>query len=388
MSIQSQLDSPRSLWIAHPNDASHRIRVQNSPSVRRITRYLLLLSMATVLACTARADTVTLENGDRLTGMIVKSDGKELVLKTDAADTVTLEWSAVRQITSTALLYVVTPQGTTVNGIVTMEGNNLVVTPATGTPERIPLANVSTLRSQSEETVYERSLRPGIFESWQVNSSLGFGLARGNSHTTNLAVGLNATRKTMHDKLTAYMNSIYASSGLVVTPGITAGVTANDIRGGVMYQHDISGRIFAYGSADFEYNELQFLDLRSILGGGAGYHVIAQTDTTLDLYAGANYTRESYATGLRRNIAALTIGDLFRYQLGKATTFNEQLDIYPELSHVGQYRFALDISLATKIKAWLAWQSTVSDRYISDPIPGTVGNDFIFSTGLNFSFSH
>jgi hypothetical protein len=320
--------------------------------------------------------------------MIVKSDGKELVLKTDAADTVTLEWSAVRQITSTALLYVVTPQGTTVNGIVTMEGNNLVVTPATGTPERIPLANVSTLRSQSEETVYERSLRPGIFESWQVNSSLGFGLARGNSHTTNLAVGLNATRKTMHDKLTAYMNSIYASSGLVVTPGITAGVTANDIRGGVMYQHDISGRIFAYGSADFEYNELQFLDLRSILGGGAGYHVIAQTDTTLDLYAGANYTRESYATGLRRNIAALTIGDLFRYQLGKATTYNEQLDIYPELSHVGQYRFALDISLATKIKAWLAWQSTVSDRYISDPIPGTVGNDFIFSTGLNFSFSH
>jgi Protein of unknown function, DUF481 len=64
------------------------------------------------------------------------------------------------------------------------------------------------------------------------------------------------------------------------------------------------------------------------------------------------------------------------------------LNVYPELSHLGQYRSALDISLATKIKAWLGWQSTISDRYISDPIPGTVSNDFIFSTGLNFTFTH
>jgi len=155
-----------------------------------------------------------------------------------------------------------------------------------------------------------------------------------------------------------------------------------------MYQHDLLARTFAYGSADFEYNELQFLNLRSIWGAGAGYHAIKSSDTTLDLFAGANYTRESYATGMRRNVAALTIGDLFRHQLGKTTTINQTLDTYPELSHPGQYRFALDISLATKINPWLGWQTTVSDRYISDLIPGTVSNDFIFSSGFNFTFNH
>jgi hypothetical protein len=346
------------------------------------------------VACTARADTITLDNGDRLTGMIVKSDGKELVLMTDRvgsitdkAGPITVQWSAVRQITSTAPLYVVTSQGTTVSGAVTTEGTDLVVAPSSGPPQRIPLANVTTLRSQSEETAYERSLHPSVLESWQINSSLGFGLARGNSHTTNLVIGFNAVRGTMNDKLTAYMNSIYASSGLVVAPGVTAGVTANDIRGGAMYQHDVFARAFAYGSGDFEYNELQFLNLRSIWGAGGGYHVIKRTDTTLDLFAGANYTRESYSTGIRRNIAALTVGDLFRHQIGKNTTINEMLDVYPELSHFGEYRIAFDISLATKIKAWLGWQSTVSDRYISDPIPGTVSNDFIFSTGFNFTLS-
>lgn len=362
---------------------AHKIRCRG-----RIAQCILLIATV-ALACTARADTITLENGDRLTGTIVKSDAKELILKTDdATGLITLQWSAVREITSSAPLYVVTQQGTTVGGIVTTEGSDLVVTPSSGAPQRVPLADATAIRSQSEETAYERSLHPGLLESWESNASLGFGLARGNSRTTNLAIGFNATRATMHDKLTAYMNSIYASSGLIVGPGGAAGVTADDIRGGTMYQHDLFARAFAYGSADFEYNQLQFLNLRSIVGAGAGYHAIKRTDTTLDLFGGANYTRESYSTGILRNIAALTFGDLFQHQMGKATTFNQTLDFYPDISNPGQYLIALDISLATKIKAWLGWQSTLSERYISDPIPGTVGNDLIFSTGLNFTFSH
>jgi putative salt-induced outer membrane protein len=394
MPSHARSHSPHPLCTTYLGNSNRCIRVLNGRYRARIAQCALLFVILAI-ACTARADTITLDNGDRLTGTIVKSDGKELVLMadkagsmTDKAGPITVQWSTVRQITSTAPLYVVTSQGTTVAGAVTTEGTDFLVTPSSGAPQRIPLANVTTLRSQSEETAYERSLHPSVLESWQINSSLGFALARGNSHTTNLAIGFNAVRGTMNDKLTAYMDSIYASSGLVVTPGVTAGVTANDIRGGAMYQHDLRGRAFAYGAADFEYNELQFLNLRSIWGAGAGYHVIKRTDTTLDLFAGANYTKETYSTGIRRNLAALTVGDLFRHQIGKNTAINETLDVYPELSHLGQYRFALDISLATKIKTWLGWQSTVSDRYISDPIPFTVSNDFIFSTGFNFTFSH
>jgi putative salt-induced outer membrane protein len=392
------MPSHRRLHSPYPQCANYlghsNRRALNGRWKARIAQCALLFAILT-MACTARADTITLDNGDRLTGTIVKSDGKELVLMTDRvgpttdkAGPIIVQWSAVRQITSTAPVYVVTSQGTTVAGAVTTEGTDLVIAPSTGAPQRIPLANVTTLRSQSEEAAYERSLHPSVLESWQIDSSLGFALARGNSRTTNLAIGFNAVRATMNDKLTAYMDSIYASSGLVVAPGVTAGVTANDIRGGAMYQHDVSARAFVYGSADFEYNELQFLNLRSILGAGAGYHVIKRTDTTLDVFAGANYTKETYSTGLHRNIAALTVGDVFRHQIGKNTSINETLDVYPELSHLGQYRLALDISLATKIKTWLGWQSTLSDRYISDPIPGTVSNDFIFSTGFNFTFSH
>ncbi len=66
----------------------------------------------------------------------------------------------------------------------------------------------------------------------------------------------------------------------------------------------------------------------------------------------------------------------------------KRFEFYPELTHLEQYRFAFDMSIATKIRQWIGWQNTISDRYISDPVPGTVSNDLIFSTGFNLVFNH
>lgn len=353
----------------------------------------VFLGAALLMAGTARADTVVMENGDGFTGMIVGFDGKQLTIKlayagpATANGLVTVQWSAVRQVISTEPIYVVTAQGMTISGMVTTDAGDLVVTPSTGAPVRIPLANATTIRSQEVETAYERSLHPKLLESWQTTTALGFALARGNSRTTNLNVAFNAGRTTLHDKFTAYATSVYASSGLTVAPGVTAGVTANAITGGARYQHDIRDRAFAYASADFDYNELQFLNLRSILGVGAGYHAIQQPKTKLDVFAGGNYTRESYSTGILRSVAAATVGDTFTHQWN-ATSINQNFELYPQLGPLGPYRFAFDMTVATKIHAWLGWQSTVGDLYISDPIPGTVANDLIFSTGINVAFNH
>ena len=59
--------------------------------MRNTQRKFLFLLMTMVLLCPALfADQVSLKNGDRLTGTIVKSDAKTLVLKTEAAGDVTI----------------------------------------------------------------------------------------------------------------------------------------------------------------------------------------------------------------------------------------------------------------------------------------------------------
>ena len=75
--------------------------------MRNTQRKSLFLLMAIVLLGPALfADQVSLKNGDRLTGTIVKSDAKTLVLKTEAAGEVTFQWAAIDTITSSQSLHV------------------------------------------------------------------------------------------------------------------------------------------------------------------------------------------------------------------------------------------------------------------------------------------
>jgi hypothetical protein len=53
------------------------------------------------------------------------------------------------------------------------------------------------------------------------------------------------------------------------------------------------------------------------------------------------------------------------------------------MSNVGVYRFQLDATAATRLKTWLSWQVTYSDRYLSDPLPGLKKNDVLLSTGFD-----
>ena len=74
-----------------------------------------------ILLCAeaAFADQVTMKNGDRLSGAIIKSDAKNLVMKTEFAGEVTISWDAVTAITSTTQLHVALKDGQTVVGTVT-----------------------------------------------------------------------------------------------------------------------------------------------------------------------------------------------------------------------------------------------------------------------------
>ncbi|HEX4002798.1 MAG TPA: DUF481 domain-containing protein [Candidatus Acidoferrales bacterium] len=350
-------------------------------------RFVAAVFLFVTLGAASNADTIVLKNGDHLTGTIEHSDGKQVTLKTDYAGEINVQLSAVTQITSSAPVFVTTKQKKTVTGKLTMEGANLEVATANAGAVQVPLGDVTMLRSESEQTAYEHSLHPSLIENWEGAATIGFSLARGNSNTTNLSIGFTGARTTLNDKITTYATSIYASDN---TPG-TNGVTADDIRGGARYDHNMGQLAFAFGSVDYEYNELQDLNLRSIYSAGFGYHAIKQPKMTLDLMLGGNYTRESYSSNpstpaVQRNIAGITIGEDFTRQFGKISTLTEQFYFYPDISDAGQYRFAFDMGLATKINKWLGWQTTASDRFLSDPIPGTLRNDLILTTGLNVSF--
>ena len=354
----------------------------------KFRQFLAIFVGALAVASAASADSVVLKNGDHLTGTVEVSDGKDVTLKTDYAGEIKIQWSSVLELKTEKPIYVVTPDKKTVSGTVTTDGSNLVIHTANNGTVPVALAQVTVIRSSDLETAYEKSLHPSLLEAWKGGVNLGFAVARGNSETTNLTTGFTADRKTLHDELTLYESSLYSTNDL---PG--GGVLANSILGGAKYDRNFTKRMFVFVSADYAHDALQDLNLRQIYSGGLGVHIINNPNTTFDFLAGANYTRETYGNGaaiaVDRNLAGITLGENFMHKFGKSTTFTEVFYFYPDLSDTGEYRFSLDAASVTKINKWLGWQTTLTDRYVTNPpILGTKSNDVILSTGINVSFAH
>jgi putative salt-induced outer membrane protein YdiY len=343
-----------------------------------------------VAAFTASADSVVLQNGDHVTGTFVSADGKTLAIKTPYEGQISLKWSDVTEIATTEPVYVTTSSKRTLNGTITKMNDAIVVQTSTGAVT-VPLAEVTAIRSQQEQDKYEASLHPPLSRNWAGGANVGFTLARGNSETTDLTTSFAATRKTLNDLIGLSESSVYSTS----TPANT--VTADAILGGALYHRNIAGNFFAFVSADFVHDELQGLDLRQIYSAGLGWNVINRPNTTFDIEAGLNYTRESYSgtatlspgLSVNRNLIAVTTGQDFTHRFSKVTSMDEHFFFYPDLSNPGPYRFTLTADANTKISSWLSWQVSLSDLYVSNPpIPGTKTNDVILSTGLGITFHH
>ena len=134
------------------------------------------------LANAAWADLVVLKNGDRVTGSIIKKDGKNLVIKTDHFGIVTTPWDQVESVKADKPVNVVTADGKTVQGtIATTAGKVEVVT--SGAKLSLAPAEVAAIRDDAEQKAYDRMLKPGWGQLWAGAGSIGFAGTSGNSRT-------------------------------------------------------------------------------------------------------------------------------------------------------------------------------------------------------------
>jgi putative salt-induced outer membrane protein YdiY len=329
------------------------------------------------------ADQVTMKNGDRLSGTITKSDSKSLVIKTEFAGEVSISWDAVTAITSTTPLHIALKDGQTIVGTVTTapDGRFAIATKETGVVTAAR-DSVTAIRSDQEQADIDRYNNPRLTDLWTGFFDLGYANTHGNVNTSTFSLSSNAIRATTRDKITVYYTSVFSNSNASGTK-LT---TANAKRGGVGYNLNIQPKWFVFGSVDLEADQFQSLDLRFVPAGGAGYHFINTPTTALDLYLGASANQEFFSTGLNRTAFAMLVGQELDHRINGNMTLHERLFFYPE-PNGGNYRINFDTTAAATLRKWLSWQFTVSDRYLSNPLPGRKTNDILLTTGLRLTFA-
>jgi hypothetical protein len=364
-------------------------------------RRMLILTLVSLspLTLPVFADQLTLKNGDRLSGAIVKSDddAKTLLIKTDLAGDVTVKWDAITAMVSWQPLHITLSDGRVIVGRVSTTDGILEIATDGGS---VPAAHdaVKAIRDNATQAEIDRLQHPRLRDYWSGLFDLGLSLTEGNSSTAALTIAGKASRVVPKNKLTLYYTEVYSRD----SNESPARTTANAIHGGVRDEFNLKPRVYVFAFTDFDEDALQHLDLRNVLGGGLGYHVINTKKTQFDVFGGGSFNQEYFASytianpapppvlqfepSQSRHSAEIVAGESLNTKLGPRTTVSEQLSFFPNLSSTGEYRVTFDANAVTKLKTWLGWQTTFSDRYISDPPFGLKGNDLLLSTGLRLTF--
>jgi hypothetical protein len=108
--------------------------------------------------------------------------------------------------------------------------------------------------------------------------------------------------------------------------------------------------------------------------------------------AGISYNRETYATPLAsgdktRQSAEVYWGNDFAWKLNGTTSLKQGFRMFNNLSNTGEYRMNFDLGTETKLRKWLSWQVTFSDRYLTNPSPGRKTNDLLITSGVRLTFA-
>ncbi len=354
----------------------------NNMRIFRYCRFILSCLLAGALLEVAWADQIVLKNGDRLTGSIIKKDDKNLTFKADHIGVVVVPWDQVESILAEKPIHMVLSDGKSVQGTLTASAGKAEVTTPQAKLSLTP-ADLAVMRNDDEEKAYQRLLRPGWGELWSGTGTIGFAGTAGNAKTLTFTTGINADRVTNNDKTSLYFSLIKASARI----DNESKDTAQAVRGGIGYSHNVTPRFFFNVFNDYEYDRFQNLDLRFVIGGGAGYHVWKTDRSTLDLLAGIAYNRSSFSTPFVRNSAELYWGNEYSLKLGSATSLVQSYRMFNDLDDTDIYRINLDIGLSTRLLKWLSWNVSLSDRYLSTPAPGRKKNDFLYTTGLGITFA-
>jgi hypothetical protein len=277
---------------------------------------------------------------------------------------------------------VVLSGGETISGKVTASDGRIEVTTATGV-RPVALTDVAALRDAAKQKDFERLEHPALRDLWAGSFDMGLALARGNAKTDTLTTGFQANRTTRTDKLSANLSQIRGSARV---NGTTSKI-ANAIRGGWAYQRQIAPRLFATSLNDYEHDQFQNLSIRIVAGGGLGVQAVRHKGLSLDVSAGGDFQHESFQDGQHRNSGEANFGDTLNYKLNGSTTLAQSARVFANLTETGTYRVNFDLGIATRLRKWLSWQVTFSDRFMSNPLFGRQRNDLLLSTGFRLTFA-
>ena len=335
----------------------------------------------------ARADVVTLKNGDRVTGTLVTVKGGNLELKSDVLGDLTIPLAQVASFSADKPAVVMVKGQKPVQGQLQLESSGDWQVTASGKPQTVAAASVDVIMpAEDYQKLVEHTAKP--WQDWKGTATLGYSIQRGDQQTNTFSTTVAAVRERpatpifeRHWRTDFGLNTLLAHAAQDGTS-----VTSNTISTSLRQDYLFAPDNFVFGLAELDHVGAQGLYLRQTYGGGYGHDLIATSRTSFSVLGGITFVHEKFFTGAYDQSAEALLGEKLGIQLTKRVRLDHDLNVYPNLSTTGQYRFDTATSLSAKLSNRFSLNTGVIDLYLSNPALGSRKNNVAFTTGLGYTF--
>lgn len=251
----------------------------------------LLASASVVVAGHPKIDVVVLKNGDHLVGEIKSLQDGLLSFKTDASGTISLKWSHIASVTSKFEYQFETTGGDRYYG-------------SLGEPEKAGEARIVGESGAEDlplvDIVMIATIESGFWKKLDGSIDLGVNYTQSN-RALQFSFSGDASYRTHKRVEVLQWNSIYNTQ--------RGGESASQQSVGYRHTRFAGPKMNFFGLGVLESNPAQGFDLRSSLGGGAGWSVTRKPSGGLGAVGGLVYVREQVVDSPRvDNSAAALLG--------------------------------------------------------------------------------
>ena len=340
---------------------------------RAVVAIVLLLAASTTLWAQPRTDVVTLRNGDRITGEVVRLDRGRLEFKTDDAGTLYFEWDKLATVVATRLVEVVTSDGRRFLGSLgSAATRSITVVTSEGTVS-LQMPEVTIIRAIGGS--FWGQLDGSVDAGYNYTQSSGVAQLNVNSDTILQGPAARA-------RLTA---------SLTMTRNDDDEGDERDDRGSLeaSYLRYPWREVFIRAGGRFETNESLGLTLRSQVAAAVGPRLVNSNRAQLTVGAGLAFNDErGVDVEPTQNIEALITfkNSFYTYDRPK-TNFDISFDYYPSLSNRGRQRVQLDASVKREFFKDLFLSFNLYNSYDNrPPNPEANTNDIGFVLSIGWSY--
>ena len=347
-------------------------------------------------------DVLVFTNGDQLSGVLERGVGDTIVFKSDMAGEISVPLSKVKELRSSGSFAVLrkdrpVSRTTVLPGTIAYSDGQVTVADPTGTPETVPVKQLSFIIDQ---TTYDRELesKPKAWYGWNGSINAGSTLVRStqNGTTFNTSVGLLRQIPTVpylpkRNRLVLNLSETYGTLRDRVIPQ-TSPPTPDTVVKTSIFHTDLerdeyfTARFYALGQLSFDHNYSQGLDLEQIYGVGIGWTPFQNATQQLDLKADVHYEKQQFQTASSdEDLIGSSLSESYRRVFPRKVIVTETLNLIPAWNDLNAYAANGSFQVVVPVFKRFNVNFTTSDSFLNNPSVGFQKNSFQFVTGVGYT---